>query len=106
MLNTKKIISNKVKSNNKIITEATTLNKKEEAITDPKELEPIIERWEKAVSGEEPIINKKTNEPVSEKYFKEKLSLLKKKLEQLKSGASSDDNNTFPQACLFHKAAP
>ena len=47
--------------NNKyVITEATKLNKKEEAITDPKELEPIIKKWEDALSGKTPINNKKT----------------------------------------------
>lgn len=76
-----------------VVNEATTLNKKEEAITDPKELEQIIERWEKAASGEEPIINKQTNEPVTTKYCKDKLRVLKKKLEQLKSGSSNSSSN-------------
>lgn len=82
-----------LEEDDEVVVEATTLNKKEEAITDPKELEPLIERWEKAISGEEPIINKKTNEPVTEKYCKEKLSLLKKKLKELQSGSSDSSSD-------------
>jgi len=72
--------------NGTVITEATKLNKKEEAITDPKELEPIIKKWEDALSGKAPINNKKTGKPLSTKYCKEKLRLLKKKLASLQQG--------------------
>lgn len=71
-----------------IISEATKLNKKEEAITDPKELQKIIQKYEDAISGKTPIVNPKTNKPLSANYCKEKLRLLKKKLQSLNTGST------------------
>jgi hypothetical protein len=76
--------------NKYVISEATKLNKKEEAITDPKELEPLIKKWEDALSGKAPINNAKTGEPLSKKYCQDKLRLLKRKMASLQSG----DNNS------------
>ena len=75
-----------------IISEATKLNKKEEAISDPKELEPLIKKWEDALSGKTPINNAKTGQPLSKKYCQDKLRLLKKKLASLQSGEGKDSS--------------
>lgn len=72
-----------------IITEATTLSKKEQAITDPKELEALIKKWEDSLSGKAPLKNKK-GEPLSKKYSQEKLNLLKKKLKSLTSDEKTE----------------
>jgi hypothetical protein len=94
-------------NNNCLISEATKLNKKEEAITDPKELEPLIQKWEDALSGKKVINNAKTGQPLSKKYCQDKLRLLKKKLESLNSGntdntstdnTSTDNSNTKSQS--------
>jgi hypothetical protein len=75
-----------------IISEATKLSKKEEAITDSKELQKIITKYEDAVSGKTPIVNPKTNKPLSVNYCKEKLRLLKKKLHSLNSNSSETNS--------------
>jgi chaperonin GroEL (HSP60 family) len=75
-----------------IISEATKLSKTEEAITDPKELEEIIQKYEDAMSGKTPIVNPKTNKQLSANYCKEKLRLLKKKLQSLNSGNTEETN--------------
>ena len=72
-----------------IITEATKLSKKEEAITDPKELETLIKKWEDAVSGKTPIKNAKTGKPLTKGYCQDKLRLLKKKMASLKNDGES-----------------
>lgn len=69
-----------------IITEATKLTKKEEAITDPKELEPLIQKYEDTLSGKKQLKNAKTGQPLSTKYLKERLRLLKNKKGSLEQG--------------------
>ena len=69
-----------------IITEATKLTKAEAAITDPKQLDPIIKKYEDALSGKAPLKNSKTGQPLSSKYLKERLNLLKKKKASLGQG--------------------
>jgi hypothetical protein len=73
-----------------LISEATKLTKKEEAITDPKELEPLIKKYEDALSGKKVINNAKTGKPLSSKYLKERLRLLKKKMASLQSDNSGN----------------
>lgn len=69
-----------------IISEATKLTKKEEAITNPKQLDPIIKKYENALSGKAPLKNSKTGQPLSSKYLKERLRLLKNKKASLEQG--------------------
>ena len=77
--------------NKYVISEATKLNKKEEAITDPKELEPLIKKWEDALSGKVPINNAKTGQPLSKKYCQDKLRLLKRKMSSLQSDKGTNN---------------
>jgi hypothetical protein len=76
---------------NNIISEATKLTKKEEAITDPKELEPLIKKYEDAIAGKTSLKNAKTGKPLSSKYLKERLGLLKKKMASLQPDESKDN---------------
>ena len=77
-----------------LISEATKLTKKEEAITDPKELEPLIKKYEDAIAGKKVINNAKTGKPLSSKYLKERLRLLKKKMASLQSDNSDGEQST------------
>ena len=87
----KGVVKESVEHKNKhVISEATKLSKKEEEITDPKELQKYIQRYEEAVSGKKPIKNSKTGKELSVNYCKEKLRLLKKKLAVLSKGDNKD----------------
>ena len=78
-----------------IISEATKLTKKEEAITDPKELEPLIQKYEDALSGKKQLKNAKTGQPLSSKYLKERLRLLKNKKGSLEQGGNKGADKTI-----------
>jgi hypothetical protein len=83
--------------NSKILTEATVLSNKEKEITDINKIDTIIEKYEKGISGEEPIISPKTNKPLEKTYMQDKLRLWKKRREELKqngSTSSTDSSNT------------
>lgn len=77
-------------NDNYIFTEATKLSKKEEAITDPKEIEVFIKKYEDAISGKTILKNKKTGNPLSKKYCQDRLRLFKKKLAFLQSGNNAE----------------
>lgn len=73
-----------------LVVETTKLSKKEQSITDPKELETLIKKWEDAVSGKTPIKNPKTGKPLSKGYCQDKLRLLKRKMTDLNNNITVD----------------
>lgn len=73
-----------------LVVETTKLSKKEQAITDPKELETLIKKYEDAVSGKIQIKNSKTGEPLSKGYCQDKLRLLKRKMAALNNNITVD----------------
>ena len=93
-----------------IIVETTKLSKKEQTITDPKELEALIKKWEDAVSGKTPIKNAKTGQPLSKGYCQDKLRLLKRKMTSLNTNgdaaekSSDGQSNSEQQTADFSKS--
>lgn len=89
--NNKKIAVESV--DHELINEATKLSKKEEAITDPKEIEAIIKKYDDAISGEKEIKNK-AGKPLTKKYLQERRNLFKKKLAALADNKSNSEDKT------------
>lgn len=82
-----KVQNNTLLTRSKIITQGTKLSKKQDAITDQKQIQAQIEKWQKAAKGQ---IKGKNGKILNPKYCKEKISLFKKKL----NGSTKTSNNT------------
>jgi len=65
-----------------VISEATKLSKKEEALTDPDEVQKYIDKYEAALSGEK-VLKSKTGKPLSKGYLRDRLRLFENKLKSL-----------------------
>ena len=73
-----------------LVVETTKLSKKEQAITDPKELETLIKKYEAHLNGSKKLINAKTGQPLTDGYCQDKLRLLKRKMAALNTNITVD----------------
>lgn len=71
------------------IAEATRLSKGEEALTDPQEVQKYISRYQRHLSGEITLKNKK-GLPLSRKYAADRLRLFKGKLDSLQQAGGKE----------------
>lgn len=72
------------------IAEATRLSKGEEALTDPQEVQKYISRYQRHLSGEITLRNKK-GLPLSRKYAADRLRLFKGKLDSLQQASGGEE---------------
>lgn len=86
-----------------VILEATKLSKKEEALTDPQEIQKYIDKYQKYLNGESELKNKKS-EPLSKKYAKTRLDLFQNKLKSLDSNGSSSESSMTDDSAENAKA--
>lgn len=80
-----------------IISEATTLSKAEKAMTTPKQIQDRIELFEKAVAGKKTIKNARTGKPLTVRYCKDKIRVLKKRLAELQGQTEPITTNQTKQ---------